>query len=144
MEKREDANAEQLELTAIFNDENEQLKDELEIAREEIARQSARADSAEHALEAVKSARGRVTNDGDTRESELPASGETRYYKKTHSKSSYDVLVRIDGCNHNSWQSAHKADKAKNGVEKLEGTREWKSIQHCGSCKGGGVWRVAW
>lgn len=73
-----------------------------------------------------------------------PKQGEVRFYKKTHSKSNYDVLVPIPDCGHTSWQNAAKADKAKKGIVRLEGSSEWSQVQHCGSCTGGGVWRVKW
>lgn len=73
-----------------------------------------------------------------------PKSGEVRFYKKTHSKSNYDVLVPIPDCGHTSWQNAAKADKAKKGIIRLEGSDDWNQVQHCGSCTGGGVWRVKW
>ncbi|MGE6332525.1 hypothetical protein [Stenotrophomonas sp. NPDC077659] len=73
-----------------------------------------------------------------------PPSGDVRFYKKIHSKSNYDVLVPIADCGHTSWQNASKADKAKKGIVRLEGTAEWSQVQHCGTCTGGGVWRVKW
>jgi hypothetical protein len=73
-----------------------------------------------------------------------PKPGEVRFYKKTHSKSNYDVLVPIPDCGHASWQNAAKADKAKKGIIRLEGSDDWSQVQHCGSCTGGGVWRVKW
>lgn len=76
--------------------------------------------------------------------SEKPKSGEIRFYKKIHSKSNYDVLVPIADCGHTSWQNAAKADKAKKGLVRLEGSDAWNQVQHCGSCTGGGVWRVKW
>lgn len=74
-----------------------------------------------------------------------PAAGELRFYKKTHSKPAYDVLVQTGDCGHNAWQGSAKADKARKGLARLLGNhREWKSLQHCGSCTGGGMWRVQW
>lgn len=74
-----------------------------------------------------------------------PELGEVRFYKKTHSKPAYDVLVRVGDCGHTSWQSAAKAEKAKKGLVRILGEhREWKNLQHCGSCTGGGMWRVQW
>lgn len=73
-----------------------------------------------------------------------PKPGEVRFYKKTHSKSNYDVLVPIPDCGHTSWQNAAKADKAKKGIIRLEGSSDWSQVQHCGTCTGGGVWRVKW
>ena len=76
---------------------------------------------------------------------ESPMAGEVRYYKKTYSKHAYDVLVRVSDCGHNTWQSSAKADKAKKGLVRLLGeSGDWKKLQHCGSCTGGGIWRVEW
>lgn len=74
-----------------------------------------------------------------------PTPGEVRFYKKTHSKPAYDILVRVGNCGHTAWQSSAKADKAKKGLARLLGNhREWKSLQHCGACTGGGMWKVQW
>jgi len=143
LEEKADANSEELELARLFIEENETLKDDLESAKAEIAKQSARADAAEYAIEVLKSGEGKDWEE-EEEDSENPLAGEVRYYKKTHSKPSYDVLVRISDCGHNSWQSANKADKAKKGIERLEGSSDWKSLYHCGSCQGGGVWKVVW
>jgi len=70
---------------------------------------------------------------------------EIRFYKKKFDTSDHDVMVRVNDCNHNKWQGAHAADKAKKGIAKLEkGRKDWKTIQHCATCKGGGMWRVRW
>ena len=48
-------------------------------------------------------------------------------------------------CGHITWQGSAKADKAKKGLARLLGEHgDWKKLEHCGSCKGGGVWRVQW
>lgn len=73
-----------------------------------------------------------------------PISGEVRFYKKTHSTAKHDVMQLVADCGCNRWQGANKADKAKKGIERYEGRNDWKSIQHCGSCTGGGMWRVKW
>lgn len=75
---------------------------------------------------------------------EFPEPGEIRFYKKHHDIPSRDVMLRIADCAHSTWQGAAGADKAKKGIAHLEGTNEWKTVQHCGTCKGGGVWRVKW
>jgi len=144
LQEKANANSEELELARLFIEENEQLKNELEKAKDEAARQAARAETAEYALEQVKSGQ---SLDDDTVEDEPPESpsdGEVRYYKKTHSTPSYDVLVRITDCGHNKWQPSNKADKARKGIARLENRDDWKSLYHCGSCRGGGVWKVTW
>jgi hypothetical protein len=72
-----------------------------------------------------------------------PTPGEVRFFKKIHSTPKYDVLEQVGGCDHNSWQSSHSADKARKGLERLR-LPAWKRLQHCGSCTGGGMWRVEW
>ncbi len=146
LQAKADANSEELELARLFIEENETLKDELEKAKTEIAKQAARAEAAEYALDIIKSDDSVKTTDLEvqTQTDKRPKAGEIRYYKKTHSKPTYDVLVKISDCGHNSWQAASKADKAKKGIEKLEGSSDWKNVYHCGSCQGGGVWKVLW
>ena len=73
-----------------------------------------------------------------------PASGEIRYYKKTGRGGKFDRMVRVQGCNHDNWQGAHAADKARKGILSLEQSREWKAMWHCVECTGGGMWKVRW
>ena len=74
-----------------------------------------------------------------------PKKGELRFYKKVSSGGGRDKVVQVQGCRHRSWQPAKKADQAKKGIAHLEGGRsDWKTLQHCGSCEGGGMWRVQW
>lgn len=143
LQQQANANTQELELARLFIEENESLKDQLEKAKAETARQASRAEVAEYALEVLKTG-GSDEEPDEENDDATPKTGEVRYYKKTHSKPSYDVLVRISDCGHNSWQSANKADKAKKGVEKLESGSDWKNMFHCGSCQNGGVWKVIW
>jgi hypothetical protein len=77
--------------------------------------------------------------------STLPHRNEVRFYKKRFEHRSYDVFVRVADCRCNRWQRGHSGDKARAGIAKLEGNRtDWKTIQHCPSCTGGGMWRVRW
>jgi hypothetical protein len=73
-----------------------------------------------------------------------PEKGEIRFYKKIGTKGPADEMEHVNGCNHNAWRPAFKGDKAEKGIAKLEGRSDWQSIQHCGTCTGGGVWRVHW
>ncbi len=73
-----------------------------------------------------------------------PQPGEIRFYKKTHSKPGYDVVVPAGDCGHNAWQSAHAAAKARKGIARLEEREDWDNLQHCASCTGGGMWKVRW
>lgn len=143
LEDRANSNSEELELARLFIEENEQLKEQLEAARRESARLAARAETAEHALSQVSS-QPESPSSGGSIEGDSPAPGEVRYYKKVRNTPSHDVMVLIKNCGHSSWQSAAKADKAKKGVEKLEGRANWEGFYHCGKCSGGGVWKVIW
>lgn len=74
-----------------------------------------------------------------------PEDGEIRFYKKKHSTPNRDVMISVADCGCNNWQRATSADKAKKGIIRFEGDRsDWKTLQHCGSCQGGGMWRVRW
>lgn len=86
-----------------------------------------------------------IAPDGPSRDEldDGPQSGDIRFYKCIKHKK-IDVMEPVADCRCNSWQGANKADKAKKGIEKLEGRNDWKTIQHCGSCTGGGMWRVKW
>ena len=78
-------------------------------------------------------------------EDEAPIdAGQIVFYKKVDAAPQHDIMVRRGDCGHNSWKSAHAADKAWKGVERIEGRNDWKSFLHCSRCKGGGVWRVTW
>ncbi len=73
-----------------------------------------------------------------------PSVGEIRFYKKLYAAQKHDVLTRVADCGCNNWEGAHAADKARKGIEKLEGRSDWKSLLHCASCTGGGMWKVRW
>jgi hypothetical protein len=74
-----------------------------------------------------------------------PAAGEVRFYKKKFAAAEHDIMARVNDCGHNKWQSAHAADKARKGIAKVEdGRTNWQTMQHCASCKGGGMWKVRW
>lgn len=139
------ADSEELEIARLYTKENEDLKAQIEQFEAELARAVARAETAEHALGQFKAPD--LTDDDQTssiQEQGEPSPGDIRFYKKIHSKGNYDVLVEVDDCGHASWQSSNKADKARKGLERLTGHNHWKNLQHCGSCTGGGMWKVRW
>lgn len=145
LEQRANSNSEEIELARLFIQENEELKASLDEAKKEIARQASKVDAAEYALSRMKENSGLDEPEAeDLSESIAPIGGETRYYKKTRNTPSHDVLVRVKDCKHNAWQGANSADKAKKGVERLEGISTWKNFYHCSKCTGGGVWKVIW
>jgi hypothetical protein len=87
---------------------------------------------------------GDIAPEGEESEAE-PTSGETRFYKKVGARPTHDVMARVQDCGCNRWEGAHKADKAKKGIAKLEkGRSDWKGVQHCAACTGGGMWKVRW
>ena len=141
LEAKADSKSEELEIAKSYLDDNEKLQARVSELEAEVASLQGRALAAEHALGNRESAE-EVTDEPP--EEAPPTAGEVRYYKKTHSTPGYDVLVRVKGCSHNSWQAADKADKAKKGIEKLEGRSDWSKLNHCGKCTGGGLWRVNW
>lgn len=144
--KRAAPDSEELAIARLYISENQDLKAKVAELEVSLARAAARADAAEHSLSQVKAPRLRDEEDSEQGllDSREPTAGDVRYYKKTHSKGAYDVLVEVDGCDHTSWQNSAKADKAKKGLERLTGRSDWKSLQHCGTCTGGGMWKVRW
>jgi hypothetical protein len=149
LEARATTHSEELEMARLYVDENQELKAQIDQLREDLARVSSRAESAEHGLHQLKQADLDDSEEGadapvDSDEVLPPQAGEVRFYKKTHSKAAYDVLVRVKDCGHTSWQSSAKADKARKGVERLEKRTDWKNMQHCGTCTNGGMWKVRW
>lgn len=143
LEARANSNTEELELARLYVEENEELKAEVAQLKADLSALSGRAEVAEFALSQVKS-KDPLVADAPATEDDSPSAGETRYYKKTHSKQAYDVLVRVSDCGHSSWQNSAGADKARKGLERLEKRDDWKNLQHCGSCTGGGLWRAKW
>lgn len=121
---------------------------ELEQLRDEVKRIEANKQALIFQLGQVKPSEGAEVEPDAPEKDEAdqpPMPGDVRFYKKTHSKPVYDVLVRVSDCGHTAWQGAAKAEKAKKGLARLLGEhREWKSLQHCGSCTGGGMWKVQW
>lgn len=81
-----------------------------------------------------------ASNDEDI----VPAEGDVRFYKKIANAGKADKMVQIKDCGHTSWQSSNGAEKAKKGLARIIGSEDWKSVLHCGTCTGGGVWKVEW
>lgn len=77
-------------------------------------------------------------------EGQQPKKGEVRFYKKTRNGGKADKMAQTSDCGHTSWQASHGADKARKGLTRLLERDDWKSLQHCGTCTGGGLWRVEW
>lgn len=144
LEEKATANTEELEMAKLYAADNEDLRIKLDEAKEMIASLSNRVALAESALHQAKQAKPDELQDVDIEGDTPPVAGEIRFYKKHHSKPGYDVLIRVEDCGHTAWQNASKAEKAKKGVERLEKINNWKVIQHCGTCTGGGTWKVKW
>lgn len=144
LEQKATANTEELQMARLYADDNEDLRNKLNEAQEMIANLSNRIAIAESSLSQAKETQLDEAQNAEIEGDEAPSAGDTRFYKKHHSKPGYDVLIRIDDCGHSAWQNASKAEKAKKGVERLEKSNDWKLIQHCGTCTGGGTWKVKW
>lgn len=146
LEQKAAADSQELKIAQLFFSENEQLRTQVEELQKEVRNWSSRAQVAEYAL--TSTSKTQAANDDDIQLSDEidtpPEPGDTRFYKKTHSTPNHDVFVPVTDCGHSSWQDASKAEKAKKGLIKLLGKESWKSVVHCGTCKGGGVWRVRW
>ena len=151
------------ELAGLYDKENDKLREdiaerdeEIGFLREEVARLEAKVQALLHHLKQAQPdlSLKRIDEEEDDVEPDVvepdqeqapPEPGEVRFFKKKYSAPTHDVMVRVGDCGHNAWQNAAKADKAKKGIAKLEGGRsDWKTIQHCGTCTGGGMWRVKW
>ncbi|OIO03103.1 MAG: hypothetical protein AUJ49_05090 [Desulfovibrionaceae bacterium CG1_02_65_16] len=145
-------------LADSYATENDQLCQELTLARGQIEglqeqvrtlegdKLALRAHlTAKGSAEDVK-AEGEIAPGGDECEVEStePTSGETRFYKKVHAAPTHDIMEHVNDCGHNRWQPSSKGDKARKGIAKLEGRSDWQSLHHCGTCTGGGMWKVRW
>lgn len=142
------------ELYAAENQELREERDRLRARVDDLSASTARLESDRQALLGhLRAAKAKSDGEGDELAPDAgqdgdgltpPAAGDVRFYKKTYSKPGYDVLVPVKDCEHNAWQGAHAADKARKGIARLEGRDDWQTLQHCGSCSGGGMWRVRW
>lgn len=148
------------ELADSYANDNDQLRGELSALRgqvEDLHEEVKKLEGDKLALQAhLRAAKGKpeqadedddlapVGEESDAASAE-PTPGEIRFYKKVHSRPTHDVMVRVSDCGCNRWEGAHSADKARKGISKLEnGRTDWKSMQHCASCTGGGIWKVRW
>lgn len=145
LEQKADANSDEIRLAKEFFSENQSLKNQLEEIQKKLNEWSSRAQTAEHALHQL------TLDDEDDEEIQSsidndppPKAGDTRFYKKVYSTPNHDVFAPVEDCKHTSWQDASKAEKAKKGFSRLFGVDSWKSLQHCGKCTGGGVWKLRW
>lgn len=160
-ELRQKANSVQdhVELAALFEKDNDELRranEELNAQVTSLQDRVAKLESESAALKAhlrAKDAQSSVGLQGLPSEAAVdtsqdlgePADGDERYYKKKYSANDHDVMIRWKDCGHNRWQGSSPADKARKGIEKLEGGRSgWKNMKHCANCTGGGVWMVRW
>lgn len=153
LEGRASSSDDVLELAQTYLDEAEKFRNENTELLEKLSLAITRAENAEAIAGNITRPQQELdceeaVEDGCDEQDEqypsLPESGEIRYYKKVRNTPSHDLLMHVADCKHTSWQAAHKAEKAKKGVEKLEGVSNWDVMHHCGTCKGGGMWRVKW
>lgn len=147
LEKRSAPDSEELAIARLYLAENETLKNRIDQLESDLAKAAARAEAATHSLSQLKATEvaGDESDQSQAQEASTePVSDETKYYKKIRSKGAYDVLVEVKGCDHTAWQNSASADKARKGLERLTGRNDWKSLLHCGTCTGGGMWKVRW
>ncbi|HEX7152400.1 MAG TPA: hypothetical protein VF618_13005 [Thermoanaerobaculia bacterium] len=144
LEARDASHSEELEIARLFLSDNEQLRNELAETKRELAHWSSRAEAAEYALDQRSDAVDALEGADDNAEPSPPMAGEIRFYKKLGSTPNHDVFVQVTSCGHSAWQASNKAEKAKKGLRKLLGDEDWKALHHCGTCTGGGMWRVRW
>lgn len=147
--------AEFQDLADSYAEDNNKLRHELEMRDTELAhlREEVRQVEAEKQYLIYQLGQAKVSSEAAGIEPDepaqadadkAPAPGDVRFYKKKYDARTHDAMVPADDCGHNAWQSAEKADKAKKGLARLLGNSDWKRLQHCGSCTGGGLWKVQW
>lgn len=137
------------ELAEIYAAENDLLRQEIATLKDEKAVLQVQVDNANAQL--AVSEKPDLQADLDAAppvpqvEDPGPKPGEVRFYKKTQQGSGKrDLMKHVQDCGHNNWQSSFSADKARKGIMKLEGRNDWQTMQHCGKCTGGGMWKVKW
>lgn len=143
--------SEAIQIVELYAQQNESLRSELEQSKEAFAALSAKFESTRYALQLIKKeAKSSEQTDGsDTDAAEVtphaPVAGDVRIVKKTSSSGPYDRMVEWGGCNHSSWEPMGNAPKALKGIQRLfnENTN-WKRVEKCMACTGGGVWRITW
>lgn len=136
------------ELDSII-EENSRLCEQLNEANSKLSELEWKVESFRHRLRQQENERNDDVFDGidsNVAGDPPPEKGETIYYKKIGTGGGVDTLVRTGPCNHRegAWTPAFRGDQAEKGLLRLEGRNDWQSIQHCGSCTGGGRWRVRW
>ncbi|WP_146657790.1 hypothetical protein [Enhygromyxa salina] len=137
------SSAEWEDFAETYSRENEELRREKEDLEEENARLCDALQNAEARLGAESPGDQAIEPEPPDADSG-PKPGDIRYYKKVGYTRKLDKMVETSACGHSAWQAANKADKAKKGIERYVGRRNWAMIRHCGSCTGGGMWKVRW
>lgn len=142
------SDSEAIQIVELYAQQNESLRRELEQSKEALAVASAKYEAAQYALQQVEKNRplGQPGDAGiDDDEPKVPVAGEVRIVKKTSSSGPYDRMVEWGGCNHSNWETIGNAPKALKGIQRLFSENpNWKRIEKCLGCTGGGVWRVTW
>lgn len=144
LEARDASHTEELEMARLFFADNEQLRKDLADAKRDLAHWSSRAEAAEYALNHRLESSDDLEGSDENAEPSPPQPGDLRFYKKIGSSPNHDIMVEGSNCGHTTWQASNKADKARKGLRKLLGSDDWKALHHCGTCTGGGMWRVRW
>jgi hypothetical protein len=125
--------------------ENEELRRQLDAALSRANELERRSRYIEQKAQAGASTTTITPEEEEDSADRPPSRGEVRFYKKRFDAPGHDIMIRVSDCGCNNWESANTADKAKKGIAKLEnGRNQWRSLRHCASCTGGGMWRVEW
>lgn len=142
--------AETIQIVELYAQQNEILRRELEQSKDALATVSAKCEAAQYALQQIEKNKPANTSDGAEAEFDdevplVPVAGDVRIVKKTGSSGPYDRMVEWGGCNHSSWETMGNAPKALKGIERLYSkNQQWKRVEKCLVCTGGGVWRITW
>lgn len=144
------SDAETIQIVELYAQQNETLRRELEQSNEALATASAKFEAAKYALQQVEKRKPADSIDEAVAEFDdeaplVPVAGDVRIVKKTSSSGPYDRMVEWGGCNHSNWETMGNAPKALKGIERLYSkNHQWKRIEKCLGCTGGGVWRISW
>lgn len=149
LRSRHKSDAETMQIVELYAQQNETLRQDLEEARDALAKQSAKYSALQHVSQNREKAK--PADEGDDEESDHlnrnpPAVGDVRIVKKLSGFSGpYDRMMEWGGCNHLNWETIGNAPKALKGLQRLyKSNMNFKRVEKCLSCTGGGVWRVTW
>lgn len=131
-----------LEENIHFQDEIQRLRDALSVAT--TKNQSIESQFEEYKKKHSTQEESREIDSDLSGQDPRPEVGTIQFFKKTHSAPGHDFFSPRCDCGHTNWQSSNSAEKARKGFIRHLGRDDWKSMLHCGTCTGGGVWKIIW